>query len=504
MTAEEQQQQQMTAEQAAEQRRKAREVTPEKAAEYERYYTKRTGPNFPTKSIFSPALINWNVVSAVLVPLAALLYHAYFVLIEQQGINPLVYYKEIIEAHPVYATATAMLILYIATVYYLTKKSPVYLVDFITLKSDPQFEVSHEYFIEVSRQFFDEDSLRFQEKILRSNCMSSRTAFPEGLHQNPPQQDMAAARMEADYVFKNTVGDLLRITKTNPKDIDILVVNCSLFCPTPSLASMIINTFGMRTDILSYSLGGMGCSAGVISIDLAKRLLAERPNSLALVVSTENITQNWYHGKDKAMLVSNTLFRMGGAAILLSNKSKDARRAKFVLEHTVRTHKGSDPTAYGSVFQEEDAEGKVGVRLSKQIMEVAAKAITTNITRLGPLVLPYSEQLKYAYYNMLRRKLLGHKIREFVPNFHTAFEHFCIHAGGRAVLDTIQKALSLTDRDMDPSRATLWRYGNVSSACIWYELEFIENSGRIKRGERVWQIAFGSGFKCNSAVWRRL
>lgn len=26
----------------------------------------------------------------------------------------------------------------------------------------------------------------------------------------------------------------------------------------------------------------------------------------------------------------------------------------------------------------------------------------------------------------------------------------------------------------------------------------------MKKGERIWQIAFGSGFKCNSAVWRAL
>ena len=55
--------------------------------------------------------------------------------------------------------------------------------------------------------------------------------------------------------------------------IDILVVNCSLFNPTPSLSAMIINHFKMKSNIVSYNLGGMGCSAGVISISLAKELL---------------------------------------------------------------------------------------------------------------------------------------------------------------------------------------------------------------------------------------
>ena len=52
------------------------------------------------------------------------------------------------------------------------------------------------------------------------------------------------------------------------------------------------------------------------------------PNSTALVVSTENITQNWYFGNDRSMLIPNCLFRVGGAAMLLSNKRSDRRRAK--------------------------------------------------------------------------------------------------------------------------------------------------------------------------------
>ena len=45
------------------------------------------------------------------------------------------------------------------------------------------------------------------------------------------------------------------------KDIDILVVNCSLFNPTPSLSAMIVNHFKMRSNVLSYNLAGVFCNS---------------------------------------------------------------------------------------------------------------------------------------------------------------------------------------------------------------------------------------------------
>jgi 3-ketoacyl-CoA synthase len=48
------------------------------------------------------------------------------------------------------------------------------------------------------------------------------------------------------------------------------------------------------------------------------------------------------------------------------------------------------------------------------------------------------------------------------------------------------------------------RLTDTPRALCRYELEFIERDGRLRRGDKVWQIAFGSGFKCNSAVWKAL
>ena len=44
------------------------------------------------------------------------------------------------------------------------------------------------------------------------------------------------------------------------------------------------------------------------------------PNTVALIVNHENITQNWYVGNDRSMLVCNCLFRIGGAAAVMSNR----------------------------------------------------------------------------------------------------------------------------------------------------------------------------------------
>lgn len=397
------------------------------------------------------------------------------------------------------------LLVFAITMYLATRSRSVYLVDFACYLPTSGQKASYELFLHHSKAcgVFDEKSLDFQQKILERSGLGDETYLPAGVCSIPPDPSMANARIEAEEVMYGALDELFQKTGVKPKEVGILVVNCSLFCPTPSLSAMIINKYGMSGSIKSYNLGGMGCSAGVISVDLARDMLQLYGATYAVVVSTENITQNWYFGNKRSMLIPNCLFRMGGAAVLLSNKGNDWWRAKYQLVHTVRTHMGADNKCFRCVVQEEDDKKNVGVSLSKDLMAIAGDALKTNITTLGPLVLPLSEQLLF-FAALVGRKVLGIKMKPYIPDFKLAFEHFCIHAGGRAVLDELEKNLQLKPWHLEPSRMTLYRFGNTSSSSIWYELAYSEAKGRIRRGDRIWQIAFGSGFKCNSAVWRAL
>lgn len=203
------------------------------------------------------------------------------------------------------------------------------------------------------------------------------------------------------------------------------------------------------------------------------------------------------------MLVSNCLFRVGGAAVLLTNKRSERRRSKYQLMHVVRTHMGAEDRSFNAAAQAVDAEGKLGIALSRDIMAVASDALRLNLTTLAPLILPASEKLLFAA-SWLAGRLTKSGDKTYVPDFKRAVQHICVHTGGRAVIDEMGRCLKLTEWHLEPSRMTLFRFGNTSSSSIWYVLTYMEAKGRVRKGDRVWQIALGGGFKCNSAVWRAL
>ncbi|KAL6899672.1 hypothetical protein ACP4OV_006330 [Aristida adscensionis] len=381
----------------------------------------------------------------------------------------------------------------------------VYVVDYACFRPPSNYRVPFSTFIEHAKQLaaLDEGSIQFLIRMLEHSGLGEETCVPPIQLYIPTHKycTLEAARAEVELVVFSAIDDLLAKTGLSLDDIDILIVNCSVFCPVPSLTDMIINRYKLPEAIRSVQLSGMGCSAGLISLGLARDLLrVASPSGAAQapVVSTEIITPNYYAGAKRGMLLPNCLFRMGGVAMLLSTSPKKAR---FRLNHVVRTLAAAQDSAYLCLFQQEDSNGNVGMNLSKDLMDVAGNTLKENITAIAPLVLPASELLLFSL-SFIVQKVFPRRFKQRRPDFHIAFEHFCIHTGGRAVIDEVQRGLSLSDEEVEPSRMALHRFGNTSGSSLWYVLAYIEAKGRMQKGDRVWMIGFGSGFECNGAVWQ--
>ncbi|EAY88447.1 hypothetical protein OsI_09913 [Oryza sativa Indica Group] len=134
--------------------------------------------------------------------------------------------------------------------------------------------------------------------------------------------------------------------------------------------------------------------------------------------------------------------------------------------HTVRTHRGgASDLSYACVTQE-DGASNVGVSLSKELMSVAGEALRTNITTLGPLVLaPAVGAAPVPRHGGAPPRVP--RWRQALPNlpdFTVALARPLVHprrgprCAGRAGAEP----------QAEPSRMTLYRFGNTSSSSLWY------------------------------------
>jgi len=402
---------------------------------------------------------------------------------------------------------------------------------------------------------------------------------------------------ETETIFEDIVGDLLKKTNTRPDEVDAVITSCSCFAPMPSLAALVVHRFGMRKDVQTYSLAGMGCGASVVCVDMAARvrflffgfcffllvfsvffflsrspserkkktgekltppplsfspprpsfsttqqLLATLPKGAKIIIVThENVSQGWYIGNDRSMLLVNCLFRAGGAAALMTN-TKRGTGARYMLEHCERTHWACTQEGYDCMGDGEDADGKKGHFIRRSLLPVATDAIKFHLKRLAPHVLTWGELRKAA------------KDPKYVPRFGKGFEHLLLHTGGAlsstafwtffaalslssslsraraccalfsrrpknsllflsffpknkkltgpAILEAMAGTLGLSKDEISASRKTLQRFGNTSAASTFYTLAHRETLGGVRKGDRLWQLGLGGAFKCNSAIWR--
>jgi 3-ketoacyl-CoA synthase len=151
----------------------------------------------------------------------------------------------------------------------------VYLVDLAAYRPGPAHRATRaesvHHFALAGR--FTDESVAFQTRMLERAGVGDATHFPASILAVPVDMSLRAAREESEAVVFGVVDDLLRTTAVRAADVGVVIVNSSLFSPTPSFTSLLVNRYGLRHDVVTHNLSGMGCSAGIIAIDLARHLL---------------------------------------------------------------------------------------------------------------------------------------------------------------------------------------------------------------------------------------
>jgi 3-ketoacyl-CoA synthase len=168
--------------------------------------------------------------------------------------------------------------------------SGILLLGYSCYLPDPQRRVTRdvgEFLVLRTRKYCDE-SADFMRAIFSKSGLSGEVCGPPYLFQPLQERDKKhpMAIQEAEESLFSVVSSLLCKTDVAPHQISFVIVACSMFSPSPSLSSMLVKRFGFSKTVKTYTLSGMGCSAGTVCVDMASRLLRNKPglvlNSLGI------------------------------------------------------------------------------------------------------------------------------------------------------------------------------------------------------------------------------
>ncbi|HEY3381907.1 MAG TPA: 3-oxoacyl-[acyl-carrier-protein] synthase III C-terminal domain-containing protein [Vicinamibacterales bacterium] len=256
-----------------------------------------------------------------------------------------------------------------------------------------------------------------------------------------------------------------------PTDVDFLAATTCTGYLCPGLSSYIIEQAGLRADVRCADLTGMGCGAAVPALERACEFLAAHPAATAAVVSTEICSAAVFLGNEPELVISNAIFGDGSAAAILrradrGTRSGDERRPRFVGFRSLTL------PAWREALRFRTEGGHLRNVLSRDVPIRAGRAC---------------------------RRLVG----ELLAEHDTAPEtvaHWMVHAGGRLVLDAIERALELPVDALDAARAVMRTSGNLSSPSVLFVLDEEQRRHPPQNGDLGVICAFGAGFAAHAAL----
>ncbi len=233
----------------------------------------------------------------------------------------------------------------------------------------------------------------------------------------------------------------------------IVVASCTGFV-APGIDQIIARSLGLDAGVERLLIGFMGCYAGVTALRAARHIVRSEPRAVVLLVSVELSTLHLEDTREIEPLLAMLQFSDGAAAAIIS-----AAPGPVALGGGLSL---ALPQSDDLIRWDIGEQGFV-MRLSGAVPARIEAALGDRATQTA---------------------LFG------VPSGGAVPQHLAIHAGGRSILDAVERAMQIAPGRLAASRAILAESGNMSSATVLFAIERLVRDRASGPGLA---LAFGPG-----------
>lgn len=243
-----------------------------------------------------------------------------------------------------------------------------------------------------------------------------------------------------------------------------ITVSCTGMA-APGLDLILMEQLNLPNNTHRTSVNFMGCYAVFHALKMADAFCKANPKNKVLIVSVELCTLHFQNTFSMENVAANLLFADGAAACIISNES--------TFENAIELNS-----------------------FYSQVLFNGKNDMAWNISNTGFLMTLSAfipQLIESGIGNLLDGILQEAKLDK------TEIQNWAVHPGGRKIVETIQKELKLTDKNVDASFNILKNYGNMSSATILFVLNKMQNENR--KGN-VFACGFGPGLTLETFIGR--
>jgi predicted naringenin-chalcone synthase len=270
------------------------------------------------------------------------------------------------------------------------------------------------------------------------------------------EQRMMIFNKQAPLLSVDAIRNCLGHTHDSKKITHLITVSCTGMS-APGLDLQVLELMDFGKNIFRTSVNFMGCFAAIHALKIADAFCKTDPEAQVLIVCTELCTLHFQREATLDNITSSLLFGDGSAAILMS--------------HGDNEHEGLH---IDNFFSQVIPKGK-----RDMAWELSSNGFLMTLSGYVPDLI--EEDFEKIVHSALDRD--GTQKEDI--------SHWCIHPGGKRILEAIHKSLKFTNGQLLTSHKVLNEFGNLSSASILFVLkEMLHQKKEIKK---MFGAAFGPG-----------